>query len=311
MSKADATPVVARYSRLLAFPALLLAMAALGAAQDEQAPASRSLGQSTAEAIPGETLPSKEMDLAFPLLGHVSEVLVKEGDVVEAGQVLMKQDIAADMARLQGLEAKADVKVLVALAGRQKELAELELEAAKNALTAMSDLEVRRAELEVTIADTRIDEQRRQGKIDEFGAAEQRIMIDEKQMKSPDSGIVQKVDASVGEVFGPQTPALRIVKIDPLHVEVIQALASMVMRMKVGDIVQVRYDDEDQWRDAKVTFIDPVGNPSGGTGRLRFKAELPNPENLPAGLSVKVRLPTGGRGAEASAGEASAGTAGR
>lgn len=304
MSKPPSNPVATRSLRLLAFPALLLAMAALGTAQDGQSPSTRSPGQSTADGIPGETLPSKEMDLAFPLLGHVSEVMVKEGDVVQAGQVLMKQDIAADTARLQGLEAKADVKVLVALAGRQKELAELELEAAKAAFTAVADLEVRRAELEVNIAETRIDEQTRQGKIDEFAAQEQRIMIDEKQMKSPVSGIVQKVDASVGEVFGPQTPALRIVKIDPLHVQVIQAPASMVMRMKVGDTVQVRYEDEDQWRDAKVTFIDPVGNPSGGTGRLRFKAELPNPENFPAGLSVKVRLPTGGREPEASAGTA-------
>ena len=99
---------------------------------------------------------------------------------------------------------------------------------------------------------------------------------------------VEKVDAAVGEVFGPQTPAIKIVTIDPLHVEVLTYEAERVMRLGVGDTVQVQYVGEQEWRDAKVIFISPVGEAS----KLPFKAELPNPDGRPAGLPVMVRLPS-------------------
>jgi hypothetical protein len=94
----------------------------------------------------------------------------------------------------------------------------------------------------------------------------------------------------VGEVFGPQTPALKVVKIDPLYVEVVEVPATQVMRMKVGDTVQVRYGEEDEWQDARIVFINPVGDPYGDSSRLAFRAELPNPDGVPAGLAVQVRL---------------------
>jgi multidrug efflux pump subunit AcrA (membrane-fusion protein) len=228
------------------------------------------------------------MDLAFPLLAQIAEVLVKEGDKVEAGQVLLKQDTAADMARLAGLEAKADVAVLVKLAEAQRDLANIELDMARAGIPAVRPIEVRQAELEVEVAETRIKEQTRQGQIDQFAADEQKVMIDYKTLRSPVGGFVEKLEAAVGEVFGPQTPAVRIVTTDPLHVEVLIADAARVMRLSLGDVVEVRYEGEEQWHDAKVVFISPVGD----AGKLPFKAELPNPEGKPAGLPVQVRLPS-------------------
>lgn len=287
---------------VLAIPSLLLLGSSLpGAAQDEQ-PATRSLSRGmNSDLVKGVTKPSKEMDLAFALLGQVSEVLVKEGERVEQGQVLMKQDSRADMARLQGLEAKADVQVLIDLAEAQRDLAQVELEVARRGGVAVPELEVRRAEVELELGETRIKEQERQGLIEGSSLQEQRILIEYKQLTSPESGIVQTIDAAVGEVFGPQTPAIRVVKIDPLQIEVIQAPASRVMPLRVGDSIPVRYEGEDDWHEAQITYIDPVGNASGSPSRLRFKAEMANPDARPAGLAVEVRLPTPARTADASA----------
>ena len=273
-----------RQMALLALPAVLLAAGGLMGAQDD---GGARVERGANQPVRGQTEPSKEMELAFPLMGQVNEVLVKEGDRVEAGQVLIKQDFAADEARLKGLEAKADVTVLVKLAEAQHELAKVEHEIAKAGGDAYQPIEVRRLKLDVELSATRIDEQKRQGLIDSFAADEQRIMIDYKQLRSPASGYVEKVEAAVGEVFGPQTPALKVVTIDPLNVLVLIAEAPRVMRLAVGDTVHVQYVGEEEWRDAKVTFISPVGE----AGKLRFKAELPNPEGRPAGLPVNVRLP--------------------
>src|SRR5688572_28401884 len=83
--------------------ALVTVAVAPGSAQDQPAtrmfrPGSES-GQSSE--LRGETVPSKEMDLAFAVPGRVAEVAIKEGDVVEAGQLLMQQDVAADQALLK------------------------------------------------------------------------------------------------------------------------------------------------------------------------------------------------------------------
>jgi multidrug efflux pump subunit AcrA (membrane-fusion protein) len=289
-------PLRRRNRRLagLAFPALILAAGALtsvapGVVQQD-APATRLYRELAPGVVPGTTAPSKEMDLAFADYGRVAEVTVKEGDRVEAGQLLMRQDLAADEALLRSLQVKADVAARVEVARTQLELAKVELEAIRAASTAASDLEVQRAELEVKAAETRILEEERQGRFAAHDVEQQQARVDQRSMFAPDAGVVQKLDAAVGEVFGPQTPALKVVKIDPLYVEVVEVPATQVMRMKVGDTVQVRYGEEDEWQDARIVFINPVGDPYGDSSRLAFRAELPNPDGVPAGLAVQVRL---------------------
>ncbi len=280
----------ARPPGLLAVPMILLTAGAL-VAQDRASTQEYRPSQEAAALFEGNTIPSREMDLAFPNLGQILEVNVKEGDQVEAGQVLMVQDIRADIARLQALQLEANVGDRVDLARTQADLARVELKAAEEAGPALSPLEAERAQLEVKAADTRILEEQRLGQVATHRAEEQQYIVEQKTLRSPETGVVQQIEATVGEVFGPQTPAMRVVKIDPLYVEIPTVPAREVMALKLGDTIQVRYEGEDQWRDATIVFINPVGNPSGTTSRLPFRAELSNPEGRPAGLRVEVRLP--------------------
>lgn len=282
-----------RRLRFVVIPMFVLAATAwTTVAQDDSGRSTtRSYGRGEPNVINGKTEPSKEVELAFANLGKINQVLVKEGDQIEAGQILMRQEDAADVARLKALEVEADVQARVNLARTQADLARLELTAAEQAFTAAKPLEVERAKAEVQLADTRIIIEQQTGLVAGHRADEQRILVDQKVLSSPETGVVQAIDAAVGEVFGPQTPALRVVKIDPLFVEVLLGSAAQVMKLRVGQTVQVRYEGEQDWHDAKVVFINPVGDPAGGTSRLPFRAELPNPEGRPAGLNVEVRLP--------------------
>ena len=304
----DATPnrlsISPRLCRLslLSLPAVVLAGTLLGTSNHGSAqdgPTTRATRSRMAEEIMGKTQPSRDMELAFANLGRINEVLVKEGDKVEAGQMLMQQDIEADLARLRAMESEADVQARVELARTQADLARVELQSAEDAGTAVAALEVERAQLEVKAADTRINEEQRLGTVAEHRAQEQRILVEQRSLASPEGGVVQKVDAAAGEVFGPQTPAIRVVTLDPLHVEVINAPAAQVMKLRVGDSVQVRYAGEDQWQEARVIFINPIGDPTGEPGKLSFKADLPNPNGYPAGLRVEVQLPAAGAQARA------------
>lgn len=270
--------------------ALVVACVAPGRAQDQE-PATRMFQPGSQSALIGTTRPSKEMDLAFTNAGRVAQVTVKEGDRIEAGQLLMQQDVAVDEAYLRSLQVKADIVARVELARTQLELAKLELKAAEDAQPAISPLEVERALLEVEAAETRILEEERQGKMAAAEVEQQQAILEQRTLNSPDSGVVQKLDAAVGEIFGPQAPALKIVKIDPLHVEMVDVPAAQVMKLKVGDPIQVRYEGDDAWQEARIIFINPVGDPYGDWSRLAFKAELANPDGHPAGLRIQVRLP--------------------
>ena len=242
----------------------------------------------------GRSLPSLEADLAFAGLGKISEVRVKEGADVKAGEVLMKQDDRGDLARLKALEADADVSQRVKLAEQKRDLADIQLKVQEkiNIGGAGKQEELDEARINAAVAATQILEEQRQGAVAEAKADEQRVMLDEKTLVCPHDGVVQKLDAAEGEVFGPQTPAVKIVKIDPLRVESKLVPAGRVMRLRPGQTVQVRYADEEQWRDAKLLFVEPRAN-LAIDDPLPFTLELPNPERRPAGLSMKIKFPAG------------------
>ena len=248
---------------------------------------------SASRTLVGMTKPSKVYELAFANPGRVVEVAVKEGDRVEQDQLLMRQDTRADEAALRRLQLEADVDARIELAENQRDQAQVELRRMEERPLGFGASERERAALELKAGETRIIEERRQGLVAEAKAEEQKVIIDEKTMSSPDSGVVQKIEAATGEVFLPQNPALRLVKIDPLYVEVPETPAYEAMRLKVGDTLQVRYSDSEEWRQAKVVFIDPEGNPNTEQELLLVRLELPNPEGRVAGLRMQVRLPSG------------------
>ena len=70
-----------------------------------------------AAAAEGKLVPARSASLSLPLSGRVAEILVKEGDTVQAGQVLLHLEDARQRAAVAQAEA--------ALAGAQARLAQL------------------------------------------------------------------------------------------------------------------------------------------------------------------------------------------
>ena len=262
----------------------LLALASVGLAQRGMVPSSEG-------SYVGATQPSKTVDLAFDNLGKVSAVEVKAGDTVEAGQVLMVQDARAEEARLRRLQEEADVAARVRVAEERRDLAALQADRAETNLRQGSgtQVEVEEAMLERKIAETQILEEQRQGRAAEASVQEIRVTIDQKELVAPVAGVVREVEAQVGEIFGPQTPALQIVAIDPIEVEAIEIPNEVVAGLSLGDTLGVRFPGEGEYRDATLTFIDPVADRSVSTRRIRLT--LPNPDRRLAGEWVEVRLP--------------------
>ena len=72
-----------------------------------------------AEGIEAVTRPSADVLLSFVIPGQVKSVDVKAGDVVEAGQVLVRLDDAAERAQLEQLKAQAEDETRIEAAEAQ------------------------------------------------------------------------------------------------------------------------------------------------------------------------------------------------
>ncbi|MHC4396409.1 MAG: efflux RND transporter periplasmic adaptor subunit [Planctomycetota bacterium] len=199
------------------------------------------------EGITAITIPSADVTLSFVQPGLISKVLIKEGDKVKAEQMLIQQDLEAAEASLA--QKKVDLKRLEWAAGRGS----------------ATDLEVEHARLEVKMA---------------------QITVDRMCLKSPIAGTIDKIEVEVGEAINGLADVVRVVKTDPLWVDVPVPLAEG-RTLKVGQIAEVKFPgSKKDISQAKIIYVSTVADAASST--LRVRIEVPNKLKRPAGEHVRI-----------------------
>ena len=214
--------------------------------------ASIALGQTESdEGITAITIPSADITLSFLQPGRIDGVPVKEGDKVKADGLVMQQYNAAEAGFL---------------AQKRVDLKRLELAKQRGATT---DLEVEHAQLEVKIAEIRVDNMR---------------------LLSPIDGFVEKIDIEVCESVQALADAIRIVKIDPLWIDV-HVPQDKAYTIKVGDTAIVKFPKpREESSSGKVIFVSRAADAASST--LRARIEVPNRSNRPAGECAHIVFST-------------------
>jgi len=232
--------------------------------------------------------------MAFVQPGRIAAVHFKEGDTVKAGQVLVQQDDAAEQLLLAQLKAQSEDTTQIraseaSLAQKKVDLAKLEKAAASHAATA---LEVEHARLDVTIA-----ELSRELATFEHDQAmrkyqEQKIRVENLQIKSPIDGTIEKIDVEVGESATTTAQAIQVVQTDPLWIDVPVPLVQAIA-LKTGQTAQVAFGVADKPAPAgpavtpgRIIFVAAVADAASGT--LRVRIEAPNKDRRPAGEHVII-----------------------
>lgn len=193
------------------------------------------------------TIPSADVTMSFVQPGIIAKILVKEGDKVNAKQLLIQQDTEAAEASLA--QKKVDLK-------------RLELIASRGSAT---DLEVEHARLEVKLA---------------------QIYLDNLCLKSPIEGTIDKIDVEVSEAVKGVDNVVRVVKTDPLWIDVPLPLAES-RTLKTGQKVEVKFlDYEKKSSEGTVIYISTAADAASST--LRVRIEVPNKSNRPSGEHVRV-----------------------
>lgn len=226
----------------------------------------------------GELVAVEEANVAAEVDGRVTRLLAREGEPVEAGQVVLEVD--RERRELQLANEKA------MLSAAREEIAQAERELRRirslHQRQAASDAQLDAAETALRSARARLESAEAQR-----GLAE--LALRNAAVTAPFDGIVARRFVSAGDYVSVGQPLFDLVALDPIEVEFRLAEADSG-RVDVGDVVDVRvapYPDE--VFSATVHMVSPRIDPA--TRTLRVKARVDNEKRrLRPGLFARADL---------------------
>ena len=226
----------------------------------------------------GELLAKQQAEVAAQVAGEITEILIDEGEAVEAGAVVLEIDperrnLELDRTRARVEEARA------ALAEARRSLARTRSLAGQ---TFASKSQLDEAETAVATARARLHASEA-----DLGVAARALRDASVTARFP--GLIARRHVSRGEFVAVGQPLFELVSLDPIEVEFHLPEADSA-RVRVGIPVEVLvapYPDE--VFDATVTVISPTIDPRSRT--LRVKALMQNRDGrLRPGLFARVDL---------------------
>jgi membrane fusion protein (multidrug efflux system) len=209
--------------------------------------------------------------------GEVSEVLVREGEAVKAGQVLVRMDNAdyrARQAQAEGALVAARGQLDIAAKARENNRVLLERGfISKNAFdTTASQFDIARANVDSA-----------QGGLDLSRKA-----LGDTVIRAPIAGLVASRSVQPGEKVSADNRLLDVVDLSRMEMEV-AVPTSDIIAIAPGQEVTVRFDGLPQALPAKVVRINPATQ--AGSRSILVYLQLDNPQNrLRAGMFGEARL---------------------
>jgi len=247
-----------------------------------------------AESIEAFTRPSDDVTLSFVRPGLIAKMLVKEGDQVRQGQLLVAQDDLAEMASLEQLKAKADdtVQIDASKADLDQKRVDFEKLEKLGSTGAAGVYEREHARLDVVIGEMRLKLYEFERMQDGRKYEEAKLQLDRMLIFSPVAGVVEQSFIKQGESVNALDKVIRVVKIDPLWID-IPAPLTQVRSLGIvrGGEAQIEFPAAAGQTAApratgKVIHVGAVADPASGT--LTVRVEVPNSALRQAGERVKV-----------------------
>ncbi|MCY1015863.1 HlyD family secretion protein [Pyxidicoccus sp. MSG2] len=261
---------------------------------------------------------AKLVDVAAKEPLRVKQILVNEGDLVKPDQVLVQLDtvtLEANLAEANANVAAAQERLAVAEASivKQKseiELANIEVERAKKLVAqgagSQRELDVRTSRLATTRAtlaeaEATLKTSKEQIEVARANAATIQTRIADATLKSPVTGRVLYRLAEPGEVLAPGGPALTLVNLEDVYMEIFLP-ASEAANLKIGSEARLTVDFEPERSiPGYVSFVSPEAQftpkqveTKSEREKLMFRVKLQVPKELASRYVDRIK--TGIRG---------------
>lgn len=278
---------------------------------------------SSESGITAKLAPSEEVQISPKISGKIIDLPVKLGDSVSAGQVLFKldqQDLANTVAQqeaaykvaLASLKQSGTstdqglVQARNSLKQAEQALADAQLNQQRMKLLfeqgAISSQQMEQAHTALTNAQTAFEnakqvwetsQQKTNLQVSEASLNQAAVALQNAKeqlanavVTAPINGYVSSVNGAVGQMAGPQSPVVVIVKTNPLLVKANLSEAD-ITKVSVGTAVKVSIPVLSKDVEAKVTAVSPVMNQQ--LKAYPIEITIPNPDGeLKADMVVNV-----------------------
>ena len=195
-------------------------------------------------------------------MGVISQVFVKEGDIVSTGQTLAQIDNSLIVRNIE--EMKSALGLAKTVYERQKNLWDQKIGTEVQFLQAKNNKE----NLEKRLAT--MNEQ-----------------LDMSRIKSPINGSVDEVSLKIGQNAAPGLPAFRVVSNDKLKMKA-NVSEAYVTSINKGDKVSLTFSDISKTMEARVTFVGRTINQLSRT--FAVEVALPASEELRPNMTGVLRV---------------------
>ncbi len=229
------------------------------------------------EQIEGFTEPYQTIRVASPESGIVTSLIVKEGDVVTAGQPLAKLDDEVYQALLaiakQQAQSLGRINAVVAeLSMHTRKLDKL-LELKRNGQANQEELERARAEVEVSEA--RLLAEREQNLLARLELQKVKVQLDRRTVTAPVSGIIVSLEKRQGEFISPTSPELlTLVQLDPLRATFLLT-RPQALRLESEQEMKLVIPGTPAAVKGVVEFVSPVTDAESGTVAVKLRIDNP------------------------------------
>ena len=248
----------------------------------------------------------ERVTLASPRAGVLAFVELREGDSVEARQVVASLDASVARASLAIARHKASSTIDRRFAKKAIELSQTEYDKARQANRniegggVFTEIDVHRLKLNVEKSILQLEQAESDAKYHALTVEQLTAELNSYAVVAPFAGRVAKVHRAKGEAVALGDPIADVVNLDRVRVEGFVSVQEG-LRIRPGSAVVVRLDlpdvdlaEERIAMNGKLVYVDAGVEPV--TGQIRVWAEVPNPKGiLRAGLPARMlirELPT-------------------
>lgn len=230
-----------------------------------------------------------DLKLGFTVGGKIESVPVKAGERVTKGTPLIHLEAEEKQSLVDVYKIRASSTLESQAAEAKLKLARLEEARLRELIEndAAAKFELERAIISAVVAklEHELAERTRLEVTEQLRQAEAQLALNT--LLAPTEGIVDEIAVSDGELVDAGKPVLRLVVTDPLWIDVAVPTAR-TMTLKKGDAawVKSKLPGQDKVVQGKVLYLREVAD--SAADRRLVRVEVPNPDNLPAGIWVKV-----------------------
>lgn len=257
-----------------------LPSAAPMATENPAAPQTNDIPSSAGDVIASAVVvPAQQAQMSFVLSAPVKEVLVKEGDVVKAGQALI-------------LLSALDLELSVKEAELSVRSAQLQLDRANDPYKKVWDPDTYKVTYIRGYVEKRQEmEARLQAAQASLEAAKSTLA--QGTLIAPFDGTVVNVIAETGEIAQPGKVVIVLGDVANMQIETTDLSELDVPGVKIGQAATIYIEALDTTINGKVTSVSPISNIVGGDVVYKVKVALDEqPAGLLWGMSAEVHIQT-------------------